>query len=99
MLRGKSFPVAAEIVLIVAMIVGFALILQRTSLLVYQIGMGIVVASTLLEIAVGNVPKDASFWRSLRLIAIFLAITAIVFGVGILLVPYLTGLGSGAGND
>jgi len=99
MLRGRSFPVAAEFLLIVSMMVGFALIMQRASLLVYQIGLGVVVASTLLEIAVGNVPKDASFLRSLRFIAMFLAITAIVFGLGILLAPYLTALGGDSGND
>ncbi len=97
--RRRSFPVVAESALIAAMMLGFALILQRSSLLVYQVGLGIVVASTLLEIAVGNVPKDASFLRSLRFIAVFLAITATVFGAGILLAPYLASLGADAGGD
>ena len=93
MLRNKPFPVAAEIVLIAAMLVGFVMIAQRVYMGLYQLGLAIVVVATFLEIAVGNVPKDASFKRSLRFIALFLTIIAAVFTLGILLVPYLTALG------
>jgi hypothetical protein len=89
----RSFPVVAETVLILSMALGFALIAQQASMLLYQVGLGIVVVATLLQIAVGNVPKDAGLGRSLRLIALFLGIVAAVFALGILLVPYLTNLG------
>ena len=93
MLRNKPFPVAAEIVLIGAMLVGFLLIMQRTFMWMYQLGLAIVVTATFLEIAVGNVPKEASFRRSVKFIALFLSIIVVVFTIGILLVPYLTNLG------
>ena len=93
MLRNKPFPVAAEIVLIAAMMIGFAMIMQRTFMWMYQLGLAVVVIATFLEIAVGNVPKEANFRRSVKFIALFLSIIVVVFTIGILLVPYLTGLG------
>lgn len=93
MFRAKSFPIKAEIVLIVAMLIGFVLIAQQWSIGLYKLGLGIVVVSTLLEIAVGNIPKTASVGRSLKFIVVILAIVAAVFALGIALVPYLTNLG------
>ncbi|TXH34213.1 MAG: hypothetical protein E6Q98_19520 [Rhodospirillaceae bacterium] len=93
MVATRSFPVKAEIVLICAMLIGFALIAQQWSMTLYKVGLGIVVLSTLLEIAVGNLPKTASVGRSLTIIAVILAIVLAVFLIGIALVPYLTNLG------
>lgn len=93
MFRTKSFPARAEIVLIAAMLLGFVLIAQQWSPSLYQLGLVIVVVSTLLEIAVGNIPKTASFGRSLVYIVVILAIVVAVFLFGIALVPYLTNLG------
>ncbi len=93
MFRGKTFPEAAELVLILSLCLGLVLIAQRFSMAVYQIGLGIVLVSTFLEIAVGNLPKDAGLGRSLKLILLFLGIIAGVFALGIYLVPTLTHLG------
>ena len=51
------------------------------------------VVSTLLQIAVGNLRKDASAGRSLVFIATVLGVVAAIFGVVILLVPYFAQLG------
>ena len=89
----RSFPERVEPVLIGGLVAGIALIAQRTSVAVYRAGLVILVASTLLQIAVGNLHRKACTWRSLRFIAVILCVVAAVFGAGILLVPALAQLG------
>ncbi|NIA69543.1 hypothetical protein HBA54_13155 [Pelagibius litoralis] len=95
MRRGLSFQEKAERVLILSMITGILLITfaPRAVFELIQLGLVILVVSTLLQIAVGNIPKDASVGKSLRMIVIILGIVVMVFGVGILLVPILSQLG------
>ncbi len=59
----------------------------------FQAGLSILVVSTLLQIAVGNIPKNGSVGRSLVRIVILLCVIAAVFAIGILLVPTLSHLG------
>lgn len=92
-MRGMTFQQRAEIILIGVLALGFVLIAQQASMALYQIGLGLVIIATFLEIAVGNVPIEASVGKALRLIVLFLAIIAGVFALGIFLVPYLTALG------
>lgn len=88
-----TFPERAERVLIAGMVLGMALILQRFSLPVFQAGLAILVVSTLLQIAVGNIPKTGSVAGSLVRIALILGVVAAIFALGILLVPALSHLG------
>lgn len=83
----------AELALILIMVLGFLLIVQQWSFGLYQIGLLTVVTATLLNIAVGNLPRGAGLWQALRLTVLLLAIIALVFAAGILLVPYLARLG------
>jgi hypothetical protein len=82
-----------EIALITVMGVGFLLIAQTWSFRVYQVGLLAIMAATILNIAVGNLPRQARPGRALLLTLLILAIVATVFGVGILLVPALARLG------
>ena len=93
MRKGYTFPEYAERVLIAGMVVGILLIAQRFSVTVFKVGLYVLVGSTLLQIAVGNVPKDMSFGPSLVRIAIILVGIACVFGLGIWLVPTFSHLG------
>ncbi|MCW6511164.1 hypothetical protein [Lichenifustis flavocetrariae] len=88
-----TFPERAERVLIAGMLVGIVLILQRYSLALFKTGLCILVLSTLLQIAVGNIPKTGSTGGSLVRIVILLGVVAAVFGLGVLLVPTLSRLG------
>ena len=88
-----TFPERAERVLIGAMLLGMLLILQRYSLPVFQAGLAILVVSTFLQIAVGNIPKNGSVAGSLLRIVVLLCIIAAIFVLGIFLVPTLSGLG------
>ena len=83
----------AEATLILLMMAGFMLIIQQWSFDLYRVGLMTVIAATILNIAVSNVPRSARGWGILRSVIIILAITAAVFGLGIVLVPYLATLG------
>jgi hypothetical protein len=89
----RSFPELAERVLIAGMLAGIVMIAQRYSIDVFRWGLGLLVAATFLQIAVGNLPRDASVRRSLVFIVAILATIVGVFAVGIWLVPMLSMLG------
>ncbi len=93
MKHSRSFPERLEMGLIVCLCLGIALIAQRYSVTVYRAGLVILVGSTLLQIAVGNLRKDAGVVDSLKFIAIVLCVISAVFGAGILLVPTFSQLG------
>ncbi|WP_333834702.1 hypothetical protein [Rubrimonas sp.] len=88
-----SFAERAERVLIAAMALAIVLIAQTWSIQLFRYGLLLLVTSTLLQIAVGNLPKDAGAGRSLLLIAGILCIIAAVFGLGVALTPFLSQLG------
>lgn len=83
----------AEITLIGLMGIGFLLILQRWSFDLYQIGLLLVLGATVLNIAVGNLPREAPAVRALAITAGLLLVVAALFGAGILLVPLLAQMG------
>jgi hypothetical protein len=89
----RTFPERLEMIMILALAAGILLIAQRYSLTLYKVGLSILVVATFLQIAVGNLRKDASVGRSLLFIVMVLAIAAVVFTIGILLVPYFSQLG------
>lgn len=93
MKRARTFPERLETIMILALAAGILLIAQRYSLTLYKAGLSILVTATLLQIAVGNLRKDASVGQSLVFILKVLAIVVVVFGLGILLVPYFAQLG------
>ena len=89
----RTFPQRLETTLIFGLVIGILLIAQRYNLTLYKVGLSILVLSTLLQIAVGNLKKDASTGRSLWFIAKVLVVVAAIFGLGIVLVPYFSQLG------
>ena len=93
-MAARSFAEKAELTLIVSMIVGIIVItLSPRILWMHQTGLAILAVSTILQIAVSNLPKDADMKTSLVRIAIILCIIAAVFLIGIALVPALGQLG------
>lgn len=92
-MRRLSFAEGAERALIAALLLAILLIAQPWDIRIYRAGLLLLVAATLLQIAVGNLPKDAGAGRSLLLIALILAAVAAVFGLGIALTPFLSRLG------
>lgn len=92
-MEGLNFTERAEQVLIGGMVIGIVLIMQRVSVDLYRTGLGILTASTLLQIAVGNIPKRGSVVGSLGRVLLILVLIAGIFSVGVLLVPTLSRLG------
>jgi hypothetical protein len=88
-----SFVERAEQVLIAAMAIGIVMIAQRYSIALFRWGLAILVGSTFLQIAVGNLPQDASAIRSIVTSIVILMVVAAVFAIGIWLVPVLSQLG------
>ncbi|ORE93979.1 hypothetical protein [Aurantimonas sp. 22II-16-19i] len=87
------FTERLEATLIVGLLLGIALITQRYNLMLYKVGLSVLVASTLLQIAVGNMRKDATPLGGLFFIAKVLLVIVAVFSAGILLVPTFAQLG------
>lgn len=88
-----TFPERAERVLIGGMVLGIALIMQRFNLTLFKTGLSILVVSTLLQIAVGNIPKQGTLGGSLIRIVLILAVVALIFAIGVWLVPTLSRMG------
>ncbi|MCL4554465.1 MAG: hypothetical protein M1565_04960 [Actinobacteria bacterium] len=96
MMRGKRpFASTVQAILIVLLVLSFVLIAQQVSMTVYHVGLVLLVVSTLVQIAFGNIPPSANLRRSLNGLGIGLAVISAMFGLGIILVPYLINLGRG----
>lgn len=89
----KPFASRVHIVLIGLLILSLVLMAQPFSKTVYQAGLGLLVVSTILQIGASNAPGHAGLGRTVRIIVTALVIVAIVFGVGIYLVPTLIHMG------
>ncbi|MCQ8242158.1 hypothetical protein [Rhizosaccharibacter radicis] len=96
-MRHSSRPIVprAEAALLLVMGAGFLLVLQWWSFALYRVGLLVVIVATLLNIAVGNLPRDAGPRRAMIQSAVILAVVAAIFVIGILLVPVLASLGQG----
>ena len=92
-LREKNFAEVLHAVLVVLMLLSFLMITQQGGKTIYQMGFILLVVSTVIQIVFGNVPPTANFAQSMKLLGIGLAIVAVVFLLGIKLVPYLVNLG------
>lgn len=91
--RRLPFAARFQAILIGVMFLGFALIAQGWSKTLYQVGLPLLVVAALLQIAFGNIPPSAGVATSLRLLAVTWIAVGAIFGLGILLAPYLIDLG------
>ena len=82
-----------ESTLILLMCAGFLLVVQQWSFVLYQIGLLTVMAAAIPNIAVGNLPRQASPLRALIRTLVILGVVAFVFLAGIWLVPDLAQMG------
>ncbi|UCF91634.1 MAG: hypothetical protein JSW39_25735 [Desulfobacterales bacterium] len=89
----QPFAAVMQAILVVLLIASFALITQQYSKTLYRIGFILLVASTFVQIVFGNLPPEADFKRSMKLVGLVFGIVIVVFGLGILLAPYLVNLG------
>jgi hypothetical protein len=78
------------------MILAFLLIAQNQSVDVYQYGLLLLIGFSLLQVVAGNIPPQTRVVGTLIRLLLGLVIVAAVFGIGIVLVPYLAELGRGS---
>ncbi len=89
----RPFASVVQLILIFVLLGAMVLIGQRISMQLYQIGLIVLVVATFSQIAFGNIPPDANFARSMRLYALYIGITAVIFVIAIFLAPFLVSLG------
>ena len=89
----QPFAAIVQGLLVILLLVSFAMITQQFNETLYRMGFLLLIASTLVQIAFGNLPPEAGFKQSIRFTAVVFIIIAIVFGLGILIAPYLVNLG------
>jgi hypothetical protein len=90
------FASQLQIVLLAGMILAFLLIAQNQSVDVYQYGLLLLIGFSLLQVVAGNIPPQTRVVGTLIRLLLGLVIVAAVFGIGIVLVPYLAELGRGS---
>jgi hypothetical protein len=93
MKKKAAFGARMQVIVIVAMIVSFALIIQTANMTLYWIGLLLLIVSALSQMAFGNMPPTADFKEGKNIMLIAYAIVACVFGLGILLAPVLIKIG------
>ncbi len=89
----QPFAAVAQAALVILLTCSFAMITQQFSKAIYQVGFVLLIVSTLVQIVFGNLPPEANFRQSMKLLGIVACIVAGVFAVGIVLAPYLVNLG------
>jgi hypothetical protein len=90
------FASQLQIILLGGMILAFLLIAQNQSVDVYQYGLLLLIGFSLLQVVAGNIPPQTPVVGTLIRLLLGLVIVAAVFGIGIVLVPYLAELGRGS---
>jgi hypothetical protein len=90
------FASQLQIILLGGMILAFLLIAQNQSVDVYQYGLLLLIGFSLLQVVAGNIPPQTRVIGTLIRLLLGLVIVAAVFGIGIVLVPYLAELGRGS---
>jgi hypothetical protein len=89
----QPFAAIVQGLLVILLIISFAMITQQVYETIYRAGLLLLIASTFVQIAFGNIPPEANFKQSIKLTAIAFAIIVIIFGLGIFLAPHLVNLG------
>jgi hypothetical protein len=89
----QGFASRVQLVLILALTICFALIIQRGSEQLYGFGLVALIILTLLQIAFGNIPANTNLKGSLLGLLIATIIIGTVVALGIWIAPYLLQLG------
>jgi len=82
-----------HILLVVLMLLSILMVGQQLSKDVYQFGLVLLISSTLVQVAFGNIPGHFGLSRAMRFFIPFMGIVLLVFFLGYVLVPFLYALG------
>jgi len=78
-----------HVLLVILMLLSIVMVGQQLSKDIYQIGLALLVLSTLVQIAFGNIPGHFSINRAMRLFVLFMSIILIIFFISYTVVPFL----------
>ncbi|MED4781181.1 hypothetical protein [Brevibacillus choshinensis] len=91
----RPFASRVQAILILMLVISFVMITQPSSDTVYRLGLGLLIVTTFVQIAFGNIDPRTSFRQSMKILGLTLVIISVIFGVGITIAPYLIQLGRG----
>ncbi len=89
----RPFASVVQFLLVILMLASIIAIGQQFSMQIYQIGLIALVATSLSQIAFGNIPPTAGFGRSMRMYIWFMFLIVLVFVASIVAAPYLVAMG------
>ena len=89
----RTFTSVMQLLLVFLMLLSIVLIGQKSSFAGYKAGLILLAVTTLSQIAFGNISPSARFGKSMRMYAIYMGITALIFALSIALAPILVNLG------
>ena len=89
----RSFASIVQLILVFVMLASIVMIGQQFEMGIYQIGLLVLIASSLLQVIFGNIPATANLAKSLRMFLTFAIVVVIIFVLSLLLVPLLVQLG------
>lgn len=92
-MKHDLFTQRIQLTWIFILVVALVGIGQAFSLAVYQVSILTVISAGVGQIAIGNVPPDASPSRFFRFLAIFAVVIVATFVASIASIPYLVNLG------
>lgn len=99
MTRDTSMPAASRFIkttktcLAILLLASLVLIAQRSSRLVYDTGILLVIVTVLLGFTFNNLPEDSNFAGIVKGLIVTWVITGAVVGISIFSAPFLTMLG------
>jgi hypothetical protein len=88
-----AFGGRMQTVVIISMITSFLLIIQKANSTLHKVGLMLLIASAISQMAFGNISSEATFKESKKVIIVAYLIVACVFGLGIILAPILIKIG------
>jgi hypothetical protein len=92
-MTAMGFTQRVQLALIILLLTAIIAIGQPWSFELYKLAIVVIVITGLTQVAVGNIPSNASRLRFAKLLFVFAAIIAAIFALSIWLAPILVGLG------
>ena len=93
MSKKSPFAAIVQFILVILMFISIILLGQSFNLRLYQIGLVLMIVTSLSQVAFGNISPEANFVRASRQYLLFMSIIAVIFAISILLTPTLVSLG------
>jgi hypothetical protein len=93
--ESKPFASVVQMTLIYLLLIGFICITQQWSESIYRFGFILLMLTTFVQIAFGNIASNANFVKSMKTVGVTFLVVILIFGVGIWIAPYLVNMGRG----